>query len=303
MSDAAAIDRKIIALLAAEPRITVKDLAARADIAPATARTRLRRIIREGIAVPTVVLHPAVQREHIVFHLRLGIRDEDHEALFATEELASAPWVAYVGEGDTILAQFTARDLAGILDTVDTVRARLEVESVELVVFTRIYLGDELGQHPPTERLAAEPHRMPDDVDLRLVALLTADGRANFTDLAAEVGLTVAATRRRVLRLVDDGIVRFHTRIPGPDAQERAALVDLTVKARSVPAMLSSLTASDHVRYVNEQTGPYNVACYVVARDEQPFEAYLDGLRHDPRVSALRVSRVRAVRHRASWTD
>lgn len=303
MPDARGIDRKIVAFLAAEPRITVKDLAARAGIAPATARTRLKRIIRDGIAVPTVVLHPAVQREQIVFHLRLKIAGDDHESLFSAEALGPAPWVAYVDEEAVILAQFTAPDLAGILRLVDGVRERPEVKSVELVIFTRIYLGGELGHPAPAHDAAPEPHRMPDELDMRLVALLTADGRANFTDLAAVIGLTIAATRRRVLRLVDDGIIRFHTRIPGPDAQEWAALVDLTIPTADLATMLVDLTTSAHVRYVNEQTGAYNVACYVVAHDEVDFEASLEQIRSDRRVDALRISKVRAVRHRASWMD
>lgn len=49
---------------------------------------------------------------------------------------------------------------------------------------------------------------MMEELDRRLVALLTRDGRMSFTDLAREAGLSVSATHQRVRRLEQRGVIR-----------------------------------------------------------------------------------------------
>src|SRR3954470_1746804 len=46
-----------------------------------------------------------------------------------------------------------------------------------------------------------------DDVDLRLLRILQADGRITNLKLAAAVGLSSASTHERVRRLVRDGVI------------------------------------------------------------------------------------------------
>lgn len=50
-----------------------------------------------------------------------------------------------------------------------------------------------------------------DDIDRRLLALLTEDGRRTFADMATEVGLSTAAVKRRVDRLRAVGVITGFT--------------------------------------------------------------------------------------------
>ncbi|WP_238534780.1 Lrp/AsnC family transcriptional regulator [Gordonia polyisoprenivorans] len=50
-----------------------------------------------------------------------------------------------------------------------------------------------------------------DDVDLQLLALLSDDGRATFSDLSSRVNLSVAATKRRVDRLRAQNVITGFT--------------------------------------------------------------------------------------------
>ena len=45
-----------------------------------------------------------------------------------------------------------------------------------------------------------------DTVDKEILRLLEADGRATFSDLAGQVGLSVAAVKRRVDRMRNSGV-------------------------------------------------------------------------------------------------
>lgn len=47
-----------------------------------------------------------------------------------------------------------------------------------------------------------------EDLDRRIVALLSADGRMSFTDLGKETGLSTSAAHQRVRRLEQRGIIR-----------------------------------------------------------------------------------------------
>ena len=47
-----------------------------------------------------------------------------------------------------------------------------------------------------------------DDIDRQLIGALQKDGRASYADLATLVGLSAPATRMRVQRLLDAGVVQ-----------------------------------------------------------------------------------------------
>ena len=56
---------------------------------------------------------------------------------------------------------------------------------------------------------AQHPTRTPlDDTDRQLIEALQRDGRASYADLAELVTLSPAATRLRVQRLLDAGVVK-----------------------------------------------------------------------------------------------
>jgi Lrp/AsnC family leucine-responsive transcriptional regulator len=52
---------------------------------------------------------------------------------------------------------------------------------------------------------------MLEDVDARIAAVLAADGRCSYTDLAEKVGLSVSAVHQRVRRLEKRGVIRGYT--------------------------------------------------------------------------------------------
>lgn len=50
-----------------------------------------------------------------------------------------------------------------------------------------------------------------DDIDLRLIGFLKLDGRRSYADMAAEVGLSLPAVKRRVDRLQASGVITGFT--------------------------------------------------------------------------------------------
>jgi len=52
---------------------------------------------------------------------------------------------------------------------------------------------------------------MLEDLDARIAAVLAADGRCSYTDLAEKVGLSVSAVHQRVRRLEKRGVIRGYS--------------------------------------------------------------------------------------------
>ncbi|MHA1961783.1 MAG: Lrp/AsnC family transcriptional regulator [Candidatus Thorarchaeota archaeon] len=55
-----------------------------------------------------------------------------------------------------------------------------------------------------------------DPIDTRIIDMLQDDGRRSFSEIADEVGRTEVTIRRRVKRLVDEGIIKRFTVIIDP---------------------------------------------------------------------------------------
>lgn len=130
-----------------------------------------------------------------------------------------------------------------------------------------------------------------DDLDRRIIALLVEDGRLSFAGLGERIGLSTPATKRRVDRLVRDGVVRrFTAEIdPGALGWTIEAFVELYCEGRVPPEKMRALAQS-----VPEVVDAYTVTGeadgIVVVRAESPahFEEVLGVIRNYPGVSRTR---------------
>ncbi|MBE7195222.1 MAG: AsnC family transcriptional regulator, partial [Gordonia polyisoprenivorans] len=59
-----------------------------------------------------------------------------------------------------------------------------------------------------------------DELDEKVLACLTRDARATYAQIGDEVGLSAPAVKRRVDRLVDDGVIKGFTTVVDPAAMQ-----------------------------------------------------------------------------------
>ncbi len=99
-----------------------------------------------------------------------------------------------------------------------------------------------------------------EDLDRQIVALLAADGRRSFTDLARDTGLSVSAVHQRVRRLEKRGTLRGYRAVLDPEAIGLPLTAFVSIKPidpaapDDAPERLASLTAIE--------------ACHSVAGEE-----------------------------------
>ena len=130
-----------------------------------------------------------------------------------------------------------------------------------------------------------------DDIDHKLLALLGSDARTSFAALGHRIGLSTAATKRRVDRLRREGAIRRFTVELEPTALGWTieAFVELYCEGRVPPDRMREL-----VRTIPEVVEAYTVTgesdgiLRVRAADTSHLERVLGVIRNHPGVSRTR---------------
>jgi Lrp/AsnC family transcriptional regulator for asnA, asnC and gidA len=115
-----------------------------------------------------------------------------------------------------------------------------------------------------------------DATSRRIIELLQADGRMSYRALAAEVGLSEAAVRQRVQRLLANGTMQVvAVTDPLEVGLHRQAMVGISVDG-SIEEAATALAALDEVAYVVIAAGSFDLLVEVVCADDASLLAVLD---------------------------
>ncbi|MGP0032414.1 MAG: Lrp/AsnC family transcriptional regulator [Acidimicrobiales bacterium] len=108
-----------------------------------------------------------------------------------------------------------------------------------------------------------------DEPNRAIIEALQKDGRQSYGAIAAEVGLSEAAVRRRVQRLRDSGIMQIvAVTDPLQLGFTRQAMVGISVDG-DVRAVADKLTALAEVDYVVICAGSFDLLAEVVCEDDE----------------------------------
>jgi Lrp/AsnC family transcriptional regulator for asnA, asnC and gidA len=115
-----------------------------------------------------------------------------------------------------------------------------------------------------------------DDLDKQIVAKLTMDGRASFTEIAKELGLSTDTVVKRYRRLKEKGAIKVSIQI-NPNKIGYTAILDLNISF-ATPGGLSnpiidSLAKIPDVIIITQTSGDYDLQLTAMIRDvAQAFE-------------------------------
>lgn len=100
-----------------------------------------------------------------------------------------------------------------------------------------------------------------DDTDLHLIAALKRDGRAGFSDLAAQLGISRATVRSRLNRLLDSGEIAGFTALTHADLAESPvrALMMVAIEGAGTDRAVGRMLAMQAVQSVHSTTGRWDV--------------------------------------------
>ena len=135
-----------------------------------------------------------------------------------------------------------------------------------------------------------------DELDKRIIEQLQQDGRRPYTQIGPAVGLSEAAVRQRVQRLIDSGVMQIvGVTDPKMVGFGRQAMIGLSVEG-DTRNIADALAALDEVVYVVLTAGSLDVLVEVVVEDDEHLLELLnnkirsiDGVRDTETFMYLRI--------------
>lgn len=116
-------------------------------------------------------------------------------------------------------------------------------------------------------RSTADPRL--DDISKSIIEVLQVDGRASYAAIAKEVGLSEAAIRQRVQRLLDAGIMQIvAVTDPIQVGFRRQAMIGIRVSG-DMTEVGDALTEMPEVDYVVTTAGSFDILAEVVCEDDE----------------------------------
>lgn len=138
-----------------------------------------------------------------------------------------------------------------------------------------------------------------DRIDHGIIDQLRLNARAGYADIGAEVGLSASAVKRRIDRLIADGVIRGFTVQIDPKVEGLAteAYVELFCRGTVSPSDLKRMLAGvPEVIEASTVTGKADAIVMMRARDVIAFEEALEKVRAaasvDHTTSAILLSKL-----------
>ncbi|MBW3093519.1 Lrp/AsnC family transcriptional regulator [Bifidobacterium sp. 82T10] len=114
----------------------------------------------------------------------------------------------------------------------------------------------------------AQPAVM-DATNKRIIALLQEDGRRSYVSIGKEIGLSEAAVRLRVQRMLDDGIMQIvAVTNPMDMGFRRQAMVGITVDG-DIEYVANELKEIAHIDYIIITAGRFDILAEIFAEDDE----------------------------------
>lgn len=210
------LDHALIDLLVADGRATYVALSKQVGLSAEAVRGRVERLIRDEIVRVVGSVSPSVLGYSTFALVAIQVR---RSAIEVADMLAGFPEtdlvVTTAGDFD-VLAEVVCRSEDELLAVLERIRLIEGVRRCETFTYLELYkysygegslpaMGSAAGASNTSSLVALSA------VDRVLIEALRHDGRASFIELAEVAGMTYPSARRRVLRLLDSGLVRVNT--------------------------------------------------------------------------------------------
>lgn len=115
-----------------------------------------------------------------------------------------------------------------------------------------------------------------DELDRKLIGLLQQDGRASNASLARQVGVSEGTVRRRLKRLIQEGIIRV-VALPDPQrmGQHTEALVGIQADPNQIEAAAGQLARLEETQWAATTTGAYDIFVWVAVSSPEKLRSLL----------------------------
>jgi DNA-binding Lrp family transcriptional regulator len=273
-----AVDAVLVRELQRDGRATFQALADRVGLSRTAVRARVQNLLETGVVRVVGIVHAAVVGAEAIGHVSITVEGSAREVAEAVAGRPAVSFTALTAGPHDLVAQVRTRDDAALAAEVDQLRSVPGVRSAE--VFRSV--STVRDTHAVVRELGEVTL---DDIDWRLLQELQRDGRAPYTRLAHIIGLSQAATRARVVRLMRTGVIQV-TGLADPLALGAAELGGFgLVVTGGLRKAAEAVAAQDGVRYLATGFGRYDIVGQAEAASRTELVAVLDAIRCVPGVT------------------
>ena len=198
-------DLELVDALRDDGRASFEALSARVGLSRRMVRAHVQRLLDDGVVRVVATVRPEFDGVHAIGHLSVTVAAAREQVAQRIAQDRESVFVSIVSGHAGIVAEMRTADLQSLGRAVERVRSLEGVSKVATLVYSEVVTEPHLPPPPRSDRAAPTL----DALDRTLVGLLRADGRSSYAELAAQVGLSPAATRTRVRNLLDWGVIRI----------------------------------------------------------------------------------------------
>ena len=302
------LDRQIARQLQATPRGSVASIAATLEQPEHVVRAVFDRLTRSGALKVFAIVDPSVFGRPLVVGIRLSVEGDRDCVVKSLLDRREVHWLAVVDDARTILATANFADAQEINTYAeDVLRAMPGVSDCSLLVYLEFqpvaYFTDSMARPRLLPSLDRSRAANLDELDLRLLRAFLQDARISYAQAGKNVGLSLSATRQRVMRLEDSGTLRFHV-LPNPWVLELHAAGMVSIRTvgwhNVVKEALLDLPGTTNLA---ETTGDYSLVVEFFAEEHASLETYIQAVLKIPGVRDIRTDIYReVVRDTGTWS-
>lgn len=272
------LDDRLVDALTADGRASVSALADAAGVSRSTVAGRLDRLLGSGRISIHGVVHPAVLGRGVCAYVQMAVEGAAAPVARAVAARPDVTLVSLVSGAWAISVELRVASHSEVDMAVSELRTMASVQQIRTLIYTAL-LRDVVG---PVGELQGSA----DDIDRSLLHGLERDGRASYADLAAATGISAAAARRRVLRLLDDGVVRVGA-VRHQTEVDRTRVHGVALHLSGSAANLDALTSEiPELSFAARTLGWCDALITLRASTSSAVAASLDALRAHPDVRA-----------------
>lgn len=116
-----------------------------------------------------------------------------------------------------------------------------------------------------------------DDTDRAIIGHLQYDGRMPYTEIAAKLGLSEGAVRRRVKRLTEEGLLQI-VAVVDPQLMDwqAAGMIGVNIQPGQMEAAAEQIAQFPEVTYLFMSSGGFDLFVEIYCRDREHFVDFLN---------------------------
>ncbi len=298
-----AVDAALMRALQGDGRATFQALADGVGLSRTAVRARVRQLVQSGAIRIVGVLHTGVLGMEALGHVSFTVNGPVGPLMNKLGEREAVTFAALTAGRCQAVAQVRVADDRALSAELGELRALPGVEHVEVFRAGAVFRDS----HSNVRQLRDIEL---DALDWRLVRRLLVDGRASYADLARQVGLSQAAARSRVVRLLESGVVHV-TALVEPTALGANEQLGLGVHCRGdAEALAAHLATVDGISFLASGFGRYDLVATLTAPDRCRLVELLETVRATAGVGPVETWEHLSVRkerrggeHLVDWPD